>query len=222
VERDAWLRVAAEAARDPSRAARLASWLADDMRAARATADVRVPEGYLYAGAHTWIAQVFDLLPEPLPPALGAAPITSSGNQGVEIRTSFDAFIWGVAGWAVAKPTPEDDGEFETPEMLEIAQLLSCAIEGRDLFSVDYNLDGSTSFGTDGKNQLMLPACCVVGTRLSPRAMGWTVRRNQIITVRFRNMTNVTMTLPIGGQEQIRPLAIDAALAFYVVNMERP
>jgi hypothetical protein len=217
MDRELWLSLAAEAARDPSQASRIAGWLSEELRRARAEGEASPVPGYLYAGAHRWIARVAGLETEPLPPTPGAPPITGSSNEPIEIKTSFDGFIFGVSGWAVATPKGDDQGEID-PADLELAELLSCARDGRDLFSVELGLDGQITFGTDGRVRLMQPASVVMGAGLSPRALGWTVRRNQIITTRFRNLTNIiTENLAVPSDRFL----LTAEVTYHVINMER-
>lgn len=222
MDREAALSLALDAARDPSQAARIAAWIAESLRAEQAAGEGAHPPGYLYAGAHRWIARVENLATEPLPPTPGAPPITSSANEPVEIRTSFDALIIGVSGFGVLTPQPRGLNVPITAADLAVAELLSCARDGRDLFTVEYGLDGQITFGTDGRRQQMYPASVVVGDGPRPRALAWTVRRNQIITVRFRNISNVITSQiaasPIGPPD----LRLTAEVAFHVVNMERP
>lgn len=216
MDRETWLSLAADAARDPSQASRIAAWLGDELRRARAAGEAESVPGYLYAGAHRWISRVSGLLPEPLPPALGAPPLTGSSNEPIEIRTSFDGLVFAASGWAVATPVPIDG--VITPERLEAAELLSCARDGRDLFTIEIGLDGAITFGTDGRVRLMQPGSVVLGSALSPRMLAWTLRRNQILTTRIRNVTNVvTENLPSLGD-----FSLTVEVTYHVINMERP
>jgi len=223
VSRDVWLAIANEAARDPSRAARLNALLLDLVREAKEQGGDSTPPGYLYAAAHQWIVRVRDLDPEPLPTAAFPArtPITASALDAIPFRTPFTALIVGVCGWALARGGPDPTtGVVDLGEHI-LAQVLPTAEAGRDLFSVSIGLDGQVTFGSDGRDVRMFPASCVVGTRLVPRAMAWTVRRNQIIQVKFRNITNV----PLENVTPLvtRPLRLaEAAVNFFALNLERP
>jgi hypothetical protein len=213
-----------EAARDPSGARRLLE-LASAMvsEEIRAGSDYAMPPGYIYEGAHTWIAPFEQVQPEPLPEA-GATvpardPLTNTANPPQPIEVPFDALIMGVMGWAV----PELPEELDTADEVTAGLLLSTDPEGRDLFSVDWNLDGKLYYVTDGRVDLMQPATTVLGTRTRPRALGWVVRRNSRINVRVRNLTNVVAPWPwYEGQEEPYGWPINVSVGFSALNLERP
>jgi len=222
MSRDVWLAIANEAARDPSRSARLMAFLGDLVRAAQRAGGDATPPQYLYAAAHQWIVRARDLDPEPLPTAAFPArtPITASALDAVPFRIPFTALIVGVAGWAQAKGSPDPQGVVDSGAQF-LSQLLPVARAGRDLFSTSIGLDGQVTFGTDGRDVRMFPASTVVGTRLNPRAMAWTVRRNQTIQVKFRNITNVPCE-QITGLD-VAPIRLaEAAVNFFALNLERP
>lgn len=209
-----WQSIADEAARDPSRAAPLARYLAELLRGAQQSRDGRQPNGYVYAGAHTWIAEREDLAVEPLPPPETAVGITSSATPRIPIKVPFDALVMGVAGWCIPdfrQITSEGGGN------LALAALSQSA-DYRDFFSVRWGLDGEVWFGTDGEQDLMAPAAVVVGSRRSPRPLAWTVRRNQRIMVQFRNILNAYQVPSTPTTPNLRRVA----LAFYVLNLEAP
>lgn len=212
MNRKALIALATEAARDPSRASKVAAWIADELRAQQQAGETATPEGYLYQGAHEWLIQADSLVVEPL---TGGPPITSSTNPYIPLRTPFDALIIGVSGWALPAPVAESNTQ------AFLAANLASADDGRDLFSVSIGVDGQASFGTDGNDQLMFPASTVVGTRLNPRAMAWTVRRNQIIQAKFRNITNLYLD---GVSSEVMPqLELQtAAICFTVLNLGSP
>jgi hypothetical protein len=210
--------LANEAARDPSRAARLAGIIADGLRQIAEQGETAVPDGYLYAPAQTWIVLTNDLDPEPTPPDGGPA-LTTSGNPPVIFKVPFDALITGVAGWSIPVAQPIADETTITLAQQQAAAQLSNAKDCRDLFSMSMQLDGQTIFGTDGFSPLMFPASVVVGSRRRPRQMAWTLRRNQTIGIRFRNLTNV----PLEGISEgtFGPVRLaTAAVAFYALNLE--
>jgi hypothetical protein len=213
--------LATEIARDPSRASRLCSYLAEVIQEEIDAGAAGHPPGYIYAPGHQWIVKVIDLDPEPLPTTdvPNAAPITSSFAPAIPFRVPFDALLLGVSGWALPEPTPIDG--VISVNALAAAQQLSSAADGRDLFTTSIGLDGQITFGTDGRDQLMFPASTVVGTRLRPRVLGWTVRRQQILQVKFRNITNA----PLGGvaSSVVAPLRLsEASLNFHALNLEMP
>jgi hypothetical protein len=219
VNRESLIALANEAARDPSRAARIAGWIADELRDQAKLGETATPGGYLYAGSHEWIIKAQDLQVEPLPspdqPNVG--PITSSINSFIPLKTPFDALIVGMYGWAEPTPTAGADA----PDELALVASLANAEDSRDLFSLAIGTDGQASFGTDGTDQLMFPASTVVGTRMHPRIGAWTVRRNQLIQARFRNITNV----PLDGisSEVLNPIILKiAAVGFTVLNLGAP
>jgi hypothetical protein len=213
--------LATEAARDPSRASRIYAYLAEVLQEEIDAGAAGHPPRYIYAPGHQWIIQVRDLDPEPLPTPTGfqAAPITQSFTPAIPFRVPFDALLLGVSGWALPEPT-QIDGVI-TVAALSAAQTLASADAGRDLFTTSIGLDGQITFGTDGHDQLMFPASTVVGTRLKPRVLGWTIRRNQILQVKFRNITNA----PLGGVAPtvVAPLRLaEASLNFHALNLEMP
>ena len=216
------LELAREGARDPSRAPRIAAMLENALKQQRMSGG-NLPAGYIYEGAYQWIIQAENLDVEPLPGVANpnANPITGSSNEFIPLRVPFDALIMGAAGWCqpVAQ-TREGQQEVDAEDLLA-ANLLSCSPAGRDLFSVEFGLDGQVRFGTDGRNELMFPASSVVGTRDKPRPMAWTVRRNQIIRARFRNITNAWLE-EIPDTVMQPPVLATAALALYALNLEAP
>lgn len=212
MDRSDLIRIAADAARDPSKAARIAAWIADELRKERSAGETDPPPGYLYAGAFEWSIQVENLAVEPL---TGGPPITGSTNPYLPLRVPFDGLIVGMYGWAVARPTTNVDAQ------VAVAQALASAEDGRDLFSLSIGTDGQASFGTDGHDQLMFPASSVVGTRLHPRPMAWTVRRNEVLQAKFRNITNVYLS---GFTNDILPQLVlsRVGVGFTVLNLGSP
>lgn len=211
-DRASWSRMAEEAARDPSRASQIARVLLDHIDTEARTGDY-APEGYLYAGAHTFVARERDLEVEPLQSAAAptAVPIWWTSREPVPVKIPFDCWIYGVAGWAVTRA--EDDTGL-------LPFVAPTAYDGRDLFTVGWELDGQINFSTDGRGTKMWPASVTVGTRKRPRRLSWTLRRNEVIGVRFRNLWNaIAPTLPAG----VDPLVLaEAAIAFYAVKLEMP
>jgi hypothetical protein len=221
--RSHWLQLARLAVENPSFARPVAALLKDQMRAAAANGG-DVPAGYIYHGSRHWIAQVEDLPVEPLPPDNGAVKITDTGNEGIPIRVPYDSLILGVMGWAFPDLFANGDEEGGPG----VSQFAPCAQDGRDLFSVDWGLDGQVNFTTDGNRRLMAPASLTVGTRQRPRPMAWTLRRNQNILVRFRNLMNVkycgssTADPPTLPPDFVQPKLKKAAIAFVVLNLGAP
>ena len=176
------------------------------------------PTGYLYAGAHNFTARTRQLAVEPLPEDAipggpPGVPIFTTNTGAIDIRVPFDSFIYAVSGYAIPDGSVEAD--------LESFLLLPTAVDGRDLFSVEWGLDGQVTFMTDGHRRLMFPASTCVGSRLVPRQMGWTVRRNQTINVRFRSLVNAITTADIWAEEEF-PVLAEAGITFHVVNVGAP
>lgn len=221
MSRELWQSLAREAARDPSRAPRIAGYLTDLLRAARSTGG-RLPDGYVYAGAYQFVIQAENLAVEPLPTDAdpNRAPITSTSNNFIPLRVPFDMLIMGIGGWAQPQGIPQDQSTLVFDE-LDAVNNISCSPSSRDLFSVEIGLDGQVNFGTDGRNRFMFPASVVVGARNRPRAAAWTVRRNQIIQTRFRNITNVFLD-GVDPSILIAPNLVTAAVAYYALNLEAP
>lgn len=209
--REILLALAAEAARDPSRAARIAEYIADICREADKS-EGQIPLGYLYAGAHKLLAIAENLAIETLEPAEGGTPITTTANRPIQIRIPFDVLIIGVGGWA----EPNWRGIAAGDGGVAFA-LPSQAPDYLDTFSTDFQLDGATSFTTDGDDRLMAPAAVTVGTQRRPRPMAWTLRRNQLIAVRFRNILNAFSSAGALGFQLRR-----VGLCFYALNLEAP
>jgi hypothetical protein len=223
MNRDALLQLANEAARDPSRAARLAGLIASELRSIVERGDDSPPAGYLYAAAHQLVVKIENVGVEPLPSASSpnAAPDDSTSRRAEPLRVPFDVLIVGAAGWAQAVPTPVDDATTVSLDELRMATLLSNAEDGRDLFTVSLGLDGQVTFGTDGHDPMMYPASTVLGSRRRPRPMAWTLRRDQILQVRVRNITNV----PLDGfsDDVFGPVLLsEVNVAFYALNLEQP
>lgn len=210
MSREILLSLASEAARDPSRAAPIARYMAELLKEAE-NSEGQIPLGYLYAGAHKFLAIAEDVAVEPLLEP-GSAPITNTRNLPIEIRIPFDVLIIGVAGWAMLDWTQRD-----SVAAVVNAAGTSQAVDFRDFFAVDWELDGRVSFTTDGRQRLMTPAAVSVGTQLRPRALAWTLRRNQVISVRFRNLINA-----FTGVDVDNPNLRRVSLAFYALNLEAP
>lgn len=211
--RDRLTRLARQAIEDPSRASECARAALVELDAEARRADI-APNGYTYAGAHTFIARVDQLEVEPLPASPDGppgVPIWTTANQPEQIRIPFDCWIYGVASWSFLPIGSEQDSVFITP---------TCA-DGRDLFAIDWGLDAFESFVTDGERRMIAPASVVTGTRTRPRMLSWKVQRNQQINVRFRSLLNAhvpTLPTPV----TVYPKIAIAAVAFYAVNMEKP
>ena len=221
-DRASWTRLAEQAARDPSRASQIARVLLDRINTEGRTGD-RAPQGYLYAGAETLIARTRDLDVETMQTDSEptGVPIWTSTRAAIPIKIPFDCWIYAVAGWAVTR-SPTFVTELGVPgaPLINLGQAAPTAADGRDLFTVDWELDGKSGFSTDGRKRMMLPASVTVGSRLIPRQMSWTLRRNQVIGVRFRNLWNaIVHTMPSGVAP---PVLAEAAIAFYAVNLEAP
>lgn len=176
------------------------------------------PPGYLYAGAHSLRARVRDLETEAIPTAQDPGiPLWTTGRADpVTIRMPFDVWIYGVAGSALIDPVPDPASPDVT--LLVSAERVPTARDGRDLFTVDWQLDGDTSYSTDGRQRMMVPASVTVGTRLVPRAMSWMLARNQVLSVRFRSMLNVIFP----GEAPLFTHLREAGIVFYAVNMNDP
>jgi hypothetical protein len=205
--------LATEGARDPSRASRIAAWIADELRRQAAAGETAVPDGYLYQGAFEWVVTAQNVAVEPL----STVALTNSLNPYIPLRVPFDGLIIGMQGWAEPASTP---GEAALNQQF-IAAYLASADDSRDLFSVSIAIDGQASFGTDGNDQLMFPASVVVGSRLHPRPMAWTVRRNQLLQVKVRNITNV----PLDGVDPsvMAPVILKTVnVGFSVLNLGSP
>jgi hypothetical protein len=221
VNREAILALANEAARDPSRAARLAGLIADELAAIDGQGPLsRAPAGYFYAPAHSWLIQAQNLAVEALPTAQNpqAQPITSTANVAVPLRVPFDAIILGGAAWA--EPTAQPLAPATTTSIGEVlfVNSIGTAIDNRDLFAMQLGIDGQTWFSSDGRDPMLFPASTMLGSRREPRSMAWTVRRNSIIQVKFRNVTNV----PLDGVTTLAPPLLSCACAFYALNLEAP
>jgi hypothetical protein len=203
--------LAGRALAEPERAQELAGLAASLARRMQAEeGSLEPPPGYLYAGAHLLRARLRDLDVEPMPPAQGGIPIFTTGRvDPVEIRMPFDVWIYGVSGSAMPSFAGVD------PDDLIGATLLSTAQDGRDLFTVDWQLDGGQAFSTDGRQRMMYPASVTVGTRLVPRPMSWFLQRNQVLGVRFRNMTNAIIPAPFLRLSE-------CGIAFHAVNRNDP
>lgn len=217
MDRQTWVSLANQAARDPSRASQIAKVLLDKIDTEGRTADV-APDGYLYAGADTFIARTRNLVVESLQSQSNptGVPIWTSAAAAIPIKIPFDCWIYGVAGWAQTQ-TPVT-GTSQLTAHPNVATSAPLCADGRDLFACDLGLDGLITFGTDGRGAKMLPASSIVGTRLRPRRMSWTLRRNQVINVRFRNLWNAIVPAMPAGVEF--PVLAEAAVAFYVVDTE--
>lgn len=176
------------------------------------------PPGYLYAPAHCWTALAEGILPEPIPTPIApqAMPLTNTQNPPVQIRTPFDALIVGVAGWAIPQTPLPSQITVATRQGME---MLSCSSDGRDLFATRWTLNGDSNYSTDGTAELLEPAAVVVGSRLLPRKLGWLLPRNQVLSVYFRNLSNLLDVVPlVAGNPAGFP--ISAAVTFYAVNLE--
>lgn len=220
--RETIIQLASDAVSDPAHAQSYAQTILSQIAEWRANeGDARAPTGYLYAGAHTWIARqrnlAVEILPEEaeannLPPAVGVQIFESGNQNSVDIRTPFDGFIYAVTGAATIIPQEEGESEF---------LIFSTSTDGRDLFSVEWGLDGQVTFVTDGFRRLMFPAAVSVGDRLVPRSMAWTLRRNQTINVRFRNLINAFLPRLESIEDESRPL-LDCQIEFHVINVDSP
>jgi len=207
------------AARDPSSARRLvelAAQMVDDELARGPTA---APEGYVYAGAHTFVAPFENVLPEPAPEADDplTRPLHATTNSPFPLVVPFDCLIIGVSGWA----TPRIPSGLDASQMNAILYA-GVNTDGRDLFSVGWCTEGGRNYQTDGRESLVEPAALIVGPRRNPRPLAWTPQRGTLINVYTRNLTNIAIpSLFYEGQTYAGwPLAI--SVEFHAVNLETP
>jgi hypothetical protein len=227
--RDQIISLANDAVRDPAHAQSYSQAILETIaRWRESEGSAAAPTGYLYAGAHNWIARVRRLEVEITPeeaaqPTFAAAqgvPITTSAQeQTVDIRTPFDGFVYAVSGSAVINNDAGQAALVDYEDLFAEGASLNAATESRDLFSCSWGLDGDVNFSTDGHRKLMFPGAVTVGTRLVPRRMAWTLRRNQTINVRFRSMMNVILRRPT---PEATLQTIDAQITYHVINLETP
>lgn len=214
--------LAADAAADPSRAHDIAGHIVRLIDDANDNGG-DLPEGYIYAGAHTWEIQADNVTVEPvgnLDSPVGL-PLTETSNQPIPLKVPFDGLIMGIAGWAQPQAVHLEDIANVNLKQVKASFCLSRVVDFRDLFSVELGLDGTTTFGTDGNDRMLYPATCVLGSRLSPRPTAWTVRRNQRLQARLRNISNVSLT-EVNASIFVPPLLSKIVVAFYVLNLEAP
>lgn len=214
--------LAADAAADPSRARDIAGHIARILADAESNGG-DLPEGYMYSGAHTWEIQADNVVVEPVgtPSVPTGLPLTETSNQPIPLKVPFDGLIMGIAGWAQPQAAHTEDETSVSLSAVRASFCLSRVIDFRDMFSVEIGLDGTTTFGTDGNDRMLYPASTVVGSRLSPRPTAWTVRRNQRLQARFRNVSNVWLQ-DIATSYFVPPVLSKIVIAFYVLNLEAP
>jgi hypothetical protein len=212
-------------ARDPTRAPTLAIDAANIARTAE-LAGGDVPEGYIYSGAHTIELSADNVAVEPLSPEVdGGLSPTQTGNREISVKAPFDCLMMGLAGWAEIVSVGED-GEVET---ITVAQIIRdnlrsnrTVADRRDMFAVELGIDGTTWLCTDGNDRLLWPATCVVGSRLSPRPLAWTVRRNQKLNMRVRNLSNLASAHDEELEDEVPPPRLNIRVAYYALNLEPP
>jgi len=212
--RDQIIRLADDAARDPSRAATYARMI--DRLLASSKHDT-VPGGYVYHGAMVWNATSEQVEIEALPTEEnpGRPTVWQTANEAIPIKVPFDALIQGVSGWGIINPV-------DNPEQGPANLFTGCGRnDGRDLFAVDWGLDGQVDFSSDGRDRQMYPAAVVVGTRNRPRPLAWTVRRNQTIRVRIRSLLNVLIDPDATPEGYVFP-TLTAWVGFHALNLEAP
>jgi len=186
---DAWRRLADEAAGDPSRAADVSRLLAAELGDAASSGARAAPPGYLYDGGRTWIFRVRNLDPIPLPtdanpqrPGATTPPGQDSGST-VQVRVPFPAWVQKIHGWAVPV--------MAQPGLSGLETVASTAADGRDLFACRIMLNGDTGYSSSGQDGKVFNAAAMVGTRLNPRPAAWMLQRRDLVTVSFKNITNV-------------------------------
>lgn len=214
--------LAADAAADPSRARDIAGHITRILADAESNGG-DLPEGYIYAGAHTWEIQADNVVVEPVgtPSVPTGLPLTETSNMPIPLKVPFDGLIMGIAGWAQPQAVHRGTEGNAPLSAVRASFCLSRVIDFRDMFSVEIGLDGTSTFGTDGNDRMLYPASTVVGSRLSPRPAAWTVRRNQRLQARFRNVSNVWLT-DVSAALLAPPVLSKIVLAFYVLNLEAP
>ena len=218
MNRAALLALADQAARDPSRARRLLE-LADAMVAGEIKqGEGTMPAGYIYAGAHHFVATFEEVEPEPLPSDTGPTlELTATANAPQTIRIPFDCLIMGASGWAA----PEVPRELTTAEKNGLL-MIGGDPSGRDLFSVAWAVEGERFFATDGRNSLLEPAPALLGTREHPRQMAWKLQRGTILQVYVKNLTNVAVPFTFYEQQDAAGWPIAVAVTFHALNLELP
>lgn len=212
MDREQLLKLGQAMQADPSRAPAIARLMLSQIPDEAGLA----PGGYVYHGAHKLVSRV-QALPVPSlepvdPPVLSAGGAVPSDP----IKVPFDCIIFGVGGRAA--PVPNTTDADTLPFQATIAQ---GAEDGRDMFAVNWKIDGLEGFFTDGRDELLAPACIATGTQQNPRAMYWEVQRNQRIVVRYKSL----LSLQYGPAELIPSEVlppIDAEVIFYALNVEAP
>lgn len=204
-----------QAAADPSSARRLlqqAQLLVDQ----ELRTEQLPPNGYVYAGAMTLVAKFDRVEVEPVPDPDNPLirPLSQTTNDPQLVKVPFDMLIEGVSAWAIpVLPTWADATQLKG--ILE----MGVAKNGRDLFAIQWGIDGDNLFCTDGERSHLEPAACMVGTRENPRPLCWMPKRGRILNVWVRNLTNVLMPVAIEqGQDVGWPLSI--VVEFHGVKME--
>jgi len=204
-----------QAAQDPSSARRLLQQ-AHSLVDRELRTEKLPPPGYVYAGAQHLIATFdrvdIEALPDPDYPQI--PPLCVTSNDPGDIKIPYDMLIEGVSAAAVPiLPTGLDATQLNG--LLE----MSANADGRDLFSIQWGLDGDNLYCTDGTRATLEPAMSMVGTRPNPRALGWMATRGRILNVWVRNLTNaINPTGFASEREPGWPLAI--TVEFHGVKLE--
>jgi hypothetical protein len=209
MDRAAWMALADRAAMDPSLAQDAARRLAAEIAAAIDAGEWdAVPWGYLYAGAHKLVATVENLAVEPIAPPPAPQLTQTSNPTQVTWRIPFDCFAFAISAYARPQFAPAGGGAVDGWPFE-----LGGALDGRDLFSVRWTLNGTDDYISTGYQSVMLPASLVTGTGLRPRPIAWQLGRRDTLGFQFRNLTNAF------GSPFAVPLA-EANVTIAVLRME--
>jgi len=214
-----WQKIADSGVADPSGAQDAARRLAAEIRKSlSAGPGVDAPVGYLYAGAHQFVAKALAIETEPLPTEAdpNRPSLLSTGNTSqAQIVVPFNCMVHSIVAFATPKFNEAPNVPFTWPLGISGAE------EGRDLFTVRWDINGDVNYQTDGFSPIMLPGSVVTGTQNKPRSCAWILQRETRINVTFRNITNY-FTQGLGAGADFQNVQLDATLVFSALNLDGP
>lgn len=211
--------LAAEAAARPELAADHCRYLADliEREVLSTGAQAAVPPDYIYAPARRLVVRFEQLQPEP--PDTELKPWETSQPPASPVTIPFDLLVFAVSAVVRIPTLFDDDGN-----SLNIGGALSSCDSALDLAAVSWSVDGRERRQTNGRDATLLPLSQIAGTGAQPLAYADIYRRNQELSFRGRNLTNIMTArtpaeaAPPGWREGF-PVFVE--LALHVVSMER-
>lgn len=140
-------------------------------------------------------------------------------REGVEVRSQRNLWIRGVVAQAI--PLFDFDSQDQLSTFLEAQRVALCpnATNNRGLFELNYRLNGSQGFISQGRSrETFAPAVAITGDGVYQAPMDWKLETNDHIQVGIRNISQRRNSTPVGDVDLALNLRL-VVVAFWGVDM---